>query len=497
CLFYSVCTNVMSPANNQFSYTAQYGDYWLESTPLTTIQSTYRYSPFTTGYNLKPRQGFFNISNTIEQTCSSFPNFNNINSCPDRTVIGSGGAGPIKNLITQKEIDLENLVKLLDNDNSSYLKSIINQQPSMNNGQLKAELLAATPLSSEVLIVLINSNVSNGILKDVLIQNSPLGIDLLSTLINKSPSISPGILKNILEMNAPLSPFIINELNLISIPNGIMNQIMQYQNNQILNPSQTQLIEENIAVVNTEISRLKNDVIRVLLFDHALDKGYKEVADYISNTPLTNTNSDEQLLVNSLMANKEFSAAQQVLAQIHPNPVNADFCKLTNTLVACQAYPEKEDIIATNMTLQQPINDVAIAITNYQEVSAAQTLREATGVDTNTVEDVEIIIPQNGGIARGSSENSDDTEITETKEDVRVNLYPNPAKEQFSVTHNLVIENNVTVLKVYDLMGSALIIEQINANEVLINTETLKTGVYFYSITQNGVILKTDKLLIE
>jgi len=490
------CNQVKSPANNQFSYTAQSGDYWLENAPETTIQSTYRYSPFTTGYNLEPRQGYFNFLNTAEQECFNLTTFNEGQSCP---VLPSYDLLTLKQLKTQKEIGLENLYTGLDNNNFNYLTSIITQQPAMSNGQLKNELINASPLSSEILLTLINSNVSNGVLKDVLIQNAPLNNNLVLALINKTPTVSPGILKDILEMNAPLAQFIINELNILGLPNGTMNQINQNQNNSALAPSQTQTVEDEIAILKAEISQLQNDILRVILFDNNIDDGYKGVADFISSTPLVNTNSDKQMLVSALMANQDFSAAQQVLAQIHSNSVNADFCKLTNTLVACQQYPEREEVIATDLVLQQSVNDVAAATTNYQEVSAAQVLREFTGIGTNTVEDVEIVIPQNGGFARGSSENGDDTEIPEINEVevVRVNLYPNPANKQFSITHNLVIENNVNILNIYDLMGRSLITKQINANEVLINAETLKTGVYFYSLTQNGVTLKTDKLLIE
>lgn len=51
-----------SPANNQFSYTAQYGDYWLNNSPTVSITSTYHYSQNGSSSNLPPRAittGFF------------------------------------------------------------------------------------------------------------------------------------------------------------------------------------------------------------------------------------------------------------------------------------------------------------------------------------------------------------------------------------------------------------------------------------------------------
>jgi len=77
-------SNVMSPANNQFSYTAQYGDYWLNNPPSVSITSTYHYSQDGTMYNLMPRVSNINGINTSEQVCVDLPSFNIDQSCPLR-----------------------------------------------------------------------------------------------------------------------------------------------------------------------------------------------------------------------------------------------------------------------------------------------------------------------------------------------------------------------------------------------------------------------------
>jgi len=489
------CNDVESPANNQFSYTTQYGDYWLENTPATTIQSTYIYSPSTASNNLAPRNGYFNSLNTAKQECLLLPTFNETNSCPVRTVIGNGGVGPIKNIKTLEEINLVNLGKLLDNNNTTYLTGIITQQPAMNNDQLKSELTAARPLSSNILLTLINSNTSHETLKTILIQNAPLGNNVLFALINKTPTISPKILKEILEMNAPLAEFVIDELNTVGIPSETMNEIMENQNNQPLAPSQTQLIESEMTVIGAEISRLNNDIIRILLFDDIIDEGFHEVVDFINSTPLTN--SDEQLLVNALMANQEFNGAQQALVQLQSNPINLDFYKLNNTLIACQAYPEKEAIIATNLSLQQPINAVAAATTNYQEVTAAKTLREQAGLDSDYVELVEIVIHQYGRTANNNENGNQPSNRAGIVYVLKINVFPNPTKDQFTLTHNLFLDNGIITLDVFDLMGRNLMVKQINTTETVVDTRALATGVYFYTITQNGATIKTDKLVIK
>jgi len=39
--------------------------------------------------------------------------------------------------------------------------------------------------------------------------------------------------------------------------------------------------------------------------------------------------------------------------------------------------------------------------------------------------------------------------------------------------------------------------EQINASETIVKTTVLKSGIYFYSIIQNGITVKSDKLMIR
>ena len=46
-------------------------------------------------------------------------------------------------------------------------------------------------------------------------------------------------------------------------------------------------------------------------------------------------------------------------------------------------------------------------------------------------------------------------------------------------------------------MGRQLISEKINNSETIVNTQTLISGIYFYSITQNNTTVKSGKLMIE
>jgi len=80
------CLTVTGPSNNDFSYTAQYGDFWAATSSVGV--PTYRYSP-PNGYNLEPRNTYYNPINTATHECVNLPAFNYNNSCPNRQ--GGGG----------------------------------------------------------------------------------------------------------------------------------------------------------------------------------------------------------------------------------------------------------------------------------------------------------------------------------------------------------------------------------------------------------------------
>ena len=83
------------------------------------------------------------------------------------------------------------------------------------------------------------------------------------------------------------------------------------------------------------------------------------------------------------------------------------------------------------------------------------------------------------------------------KHEFQVQVFPNPTKEQFTLSHNLNLNDGLITLVVYDVMGRSLITETIDKEMQVINSTSLKSGVYFYSVVQNNTTVKTDKLVIK
>jgi len=76
-------------------------------------------------------------------------------------------------------------------------------------------------------------------------------------------------------------------------------------------------------------------------------------------------------------------------------------------------------------------------------------------------------------------------------------VYPNPAKNQFNVSHNFSEQNGNVMINIFDVTGQKIMSKQLNNTETTINTRELKTGIYIYNISQNNVIVKTNKLIIQ
>ncbi|MDD4213787.1 MAG: T9SS type A sorting domain-containing protein [Bacteroidales bacterium] len=82
--------------------------------------------------------------------------------------------------------------------------------------------------------------------------------------------------------------------------------------------------------------------------------------------------------------------------------------------------------------------------------------------------------------------------------DMQIKLYPNPAKDQLSISYTNT--ENITdelLFEVYDLPGKKLITNYITANQQLtISTRELGQGIYLYRFVKNNNIVKAGKLVI-
>lgn len=79
-----------------------------------------------------------------------------------------------------------------------------------------------------------------------------------------------------------------------------------------------------------------------------------------------------------------------------------------------------------------------------------------------------------------------------------VMIYPNPFHESavLSIDQNRVLENGIFTL--YDITGKVVMkMTNVTSTTISINRNTLENGVYFYTFTDNGVVIGSGKLVVN
>lgn len=81
--------------------------------------------------------------------------------------------------------------------------------------------------------------------------------------------------------------------------------------------------------------------------------------------------------------------------------------------------------------------------------------------------------------------------VNDLNEVVSINLFPNPFENEFNVNAN---RNELLEITIYDLT-SRIILHQKFTNSVLLNTELLSKGMYFYEVLHGNNLYKLGKLI--
>lgn len=78
-------------------------------------------------------------------------------------------------------------------------------------------------------------------------------------------------------------------------------------------------------------------------------------------------------------------------------------------------------------------------------------------------------------------------------------IYPNPATNFVAIDYDIPLEVNEASVRIVNLLGSVLQEQKIDAsnNSLKMNIQDMRRGIYFYSITFNGEIYSTKKLIIR
>lgn len=81
----------------------------------------------------------------------------------------------------------------------------------------------------------------------------------------------------------------------------------------------------------------------------------------------------------------------------------------------------------------------------------------------------------------------------------KIAAYPNPARESFQIDYELPLGVNEAKLELLNINGTSIKSYSIDNtfNKLLIDTSTLKSGIYIYRISSGGKLIGTGKVVIE
>ncbi len=83
----------------------------------------------------------------------------------------------------------------------------------------------------------------------------------------------------------------------------------------------------------------------------------------------------------------------------------------------------------------------------------------------------------------------------EKNNNIVLDVYPNPASDYLTVNAEK-INGNITI-SVFDLVGKEVAKAALTSGKNQLNLSDLRTGVYFYSIIRDNVIIETKKLIVK
>jgi hypothetical protein len=79
-----------------------------------------------------------------------------------------------------------------------------------------------------------------------------------------------------------------------------------------------------------------------------------------------------------------------------------------------------------------------------------------------------------------------------------VNIYPNPICQSATIFITADLQFKNTEFKMMNVLGETVkTIENISANEINLDRGNLSKGIYFYQLTDNGIVMTTGKIIIE
>ncbi|MBU0763725.1 MAG: T9SS type A sorting domain-containing protein, partial [Bacteroidetes bacterium] len=384
-----------------------------------------------------------------------------LTSCDPVLTIGNGSGVGVS--------VLRNQLVALDEEKDSLEVVYDNIEANLDNG------------STDILANAILSGMPNGQLKNLLLQNSPLSDDVLILLLTEDP-LSPGNLKNVLQLNLPVSKVVepVFREELSSLPPGIANQLaaLQKRNPGVIT---LQAIARQIEYVETQ-----RQYVMQLLIEALVENGLEDEAIDLLEEEATD-DAIQALTATYIYKNDPLEAELWLSELVPENQEMLDWIDINMLLIGL--LEDGKTVYEIDSTQEQYLRNLADDCPESQAVTLAQSvLRLVSGDEFSECS------PDPGG---AKSLLFSDVVLPADEEIYLGGNYPNPFSSKTNILYWLP-EGKEGVIHIYNASGEKIKTCRVKSGDSILEVETSNwaSGVYSYTITSNNKILQRRKMVL-
>src|SRR3990172_5513682 len=357
---------------------------------------------------------------------------------------------------------------------SSTQNQIAVKQGDINNG------------NRQYLFDQINGNTSPGNLKNILLESSPYLSDaVLIAYLQRAETPPLGHIKEIIIANSPVTVEVKAIIDAMNLPNGIKNEINYVQ----IGVSEREQLETEIGQLQFDREMAVNQKIRIFLNDTTISYGLDSVIAIIKNEGGI---GPKCRLASAYIANGDLVNAQTVLDSLYQQNITEldNFCALQSLLIELNQAVEGCMRLQTDTSLTRRVTAIAVDTLCSYCVKSCENAQSLLRFAFSLTFPEWIVIPEPENNLRVIDETTVDL-VSHSE----FFIYPNPTSGDLYCTYKLPDNTPYTIFSIYDLTGRLILSRKINnsESEFIINTSSLNSGMYYYSVNTESILLQQGK----
>lgn len=316
-------------------------------------------------------------------------------------------------------------------------------------------------------------------IKNKLLNRSPYLSDaVLLAFITHNPQLSESTIKDILLANSPLSDNIYQSLIKLKLSASTADAIKMAQVGQ----SQRTYTELNLTYEKSQLQINYNNLLSYVLNDLGNEARFDSL---LKNMDMVINPKSRAVLASAFIEQKQFTQAQVQIDSLQSiDPAMSSYLQtvmqLQQTVNQLQAYSGsiKTQIDAVRM---QDSSTLAVKANALYNALFNKKFNERIYLNSPTTNNAKMA---HNNVAALDADNS-------------ISVYPNPANELIYFKLNTETTNNMSI-ELYSITGQLVASKICDVDKSIQEIETthLQSGMYFYRILQNSVLIKTNKIVI-